>query len=227
MRALVVWLVAVSGVAAADTTPLSALATKPRAGVADGSETKWPCAMNTSELRDAAWHLGDDTLVHDDPSPPAMVDSKDAADIGHERIVVGTRGAELQRARDGKLGRIPLHVVAHLADGLDVYAYRARSLDAEQPVPAVFVLAAFPEGEANLDSTMVDLGASNFRSFTCGIGATLVRVVDGNSRLAELRGSLPDGRRFVVQASVTKTSRNREPILSVVAREVGDTAVGR
>jgi hypothetical protein len=226
MKALALSLVAVSGVAAADTYPLSAIQTKPVVGASDGSETEWPCAMDTSELRDASWTRGDDTLVHDDPSPAATFTSASGY-IGRERLVVGKAGAELERARDGELGRIPLHVVAHVTDGLDVYAYRGNALDAEQPTPAVFLVVAFPTGVASLDSLLVDEGALSVRAFACGVSETVLRVVNGNSRLGEIVGRLPDGRSFVVSASVTKTSRDREPILSVVVHRIGDSAVNR
>jgi hypothetical protein len=229
MKALVLLLV--SGVAAADTYRLSEIRTPPRIGVADGSENRWPCGFPVVEtitgtmpelvtrgLMDG-WLRGDDDLIRDEPT--AFVDP--APKSARERLVVTAHGAELQRAFGSQRARIPLHVVAHVMPGIDVYAYRANDIEADaEPHPAIFLLTTVDDGDASLDSDAGQGGVRTIRGISressCGILATKLRVIDGNSRVGQMIGRLRDGRSFFISASVSKTSRDREPILSVSVR---------
>jgi len=137
--------------------------------------------------------------------------------FGVERLIERADGAELERiavhtARRYLMpkgrSRIPLHVVAKL-DGLTVYAYRWGS--------QVYLIArSTEEASVRTDGNSGLLGGTE-----CGVLYAMLRVRNGSSEVAQIRGVVPrTGRRFLVDASVSQTGRDPEPLLSVTARLV-------
>ena len=125
----------------------------------------------------------------------------DAAEL--ERVAVRTNYRELvPEARS----RIPLLTVAKL-DGLAVYAYRWRS--------QVYLIAQSTDDTAVRTDGHVELmGAAE-----CGVNYALMWVRNGSSEVAQIRGRVPrTGKRYVVDASVSQTGRDPEPLLAVTAR---------
>ena len=211
--------------AAADPLPLSALPAKPaRYGQAAGpvpakvgwDPTRSPvtpggpltCLMSTAP---AYWIDGDADLgghltsLVTDPGQPFWI----------ERLVVRGDAAELERiaASVGQLAivpsarsRIPLHAVARL-DDLVVYAYRwdAKVFLVTRSLPGALVRTDGADGLTEAPE--------------CSFVYTQLVVRRGSSQAVQIRGTVPStGRPYLVDASISKTSRDPEPLLSVTAR---------
>jgi hypothetical protein len=215
--------------ARAETLPLSALPEKPaRYGVAKGKLYVEVRSYSVdTKVSDVAAE-GPVCLVSNPPSywidGDSPVDGRfttfsyDAGStFGVERLVERADGAELERVSVNNArryldptgrSRIPLHVVGKL-DGLTVYAYRWAS--------QVFLIARSTE-EASVRSDGTDglLGGSE-----CGILYAMLRVRNGSSQVAQIRGVVPrTGKRYQVDASVSQTGRDPEPLLAVTTRFV-------
>lgn len=132
-----------------------------------------------------------------------------------ERFVVRDGAAELERIRasivDGvpvpsARSRIPLHAVAQLP-GLVVYAYR---WDAKVYLVARSLPAALVRTDNRTDLV---------EGHPCGLVYTELIVRRGSSQAAQIRGRVPStGKTYLVDASISQTSRDPEPLLSVTAR---------
>jgi len=142
-------------------------------------------------------------------------------EIGIERLVEAGEGAYLERTRTrpapgNKLvalerGRIALLPVARV-DGLTVYAYRRDG--------SVFVVARAVPTES-LGFVRSDARSYKFANVDCAIASTQMRLRNGSSEPMQIEGVIPSSRRnYLVDASVSKTSRDPEPLLSVVVRVV-------
>jgi hypothetical protein len=221
MKAPALVLVLASGAATAGTFPLSQIRVTPRVedGERDVLAQRWPCAID-AETVPPEWVSGGGDALYLRPIAPAVLERS----AGEERVVVSAHGAELQRRADGIVGHVPLRVVAHVTAGIDVYAYALRPSGPPPAESVVYLLASFPEGESSFAVEVASGGESTItgasRGVACGLLGTELIVDHGNSRVGELQGTLPDGRNFLISASVSKTSRDGEPVLSVVARAV-------
>jgi hypothetical protein len=125
----------------------------------------------------------------------------DAAEL--ERVVVRTLGRELApEARS----RISLLTVAKL-DGLAVYAYRWHA--------QVYLIA-----QSTDDTAVRTVGHTELMGAAeCGVNYALLWVRNGSSEVAQIFGRIPrTGKRYVVDASVSQTGRDPEPLLAVTAR---------
>jgi hypothetical protein len=221
MKALALVLVLVSGVAAADTYPLSEVHVTPRVdvGAALASAQDWPCGIEGTVLP-ASWLRGRGEMLWMMPLAAPILEHVE----GRERIVVTERGAELQRLLGDDVGHIPLHVVGHVTAGIDIYAFVASESDDPPGSADVLLFASFPAGEVSYGVETKTGGEATIQGFMpgtdCGMLQTELRVADGNSPGGEVNGTLLDGRSFLVSAGVSRTSRDREPILSVTVRKV-------
>ncbi len=211
--------------ARADTIPLSSLPAKPArytqaAGAAHAAVETEPsfyrirgdgasvCFVTEAP---AYWVDGDGFL--DGRTPVLHVGAREP--FGIERVVTRGDGAELERITAevvlGKLeplarSRISLHAVAKL-DGITVYAYRWHT--------TVYLLAPSLAGASRRrdDRMFMDEAPE------CAHAYTLLRVRNGASQPVQIRGHVPaTGKPFLVDASITQTSRDPEPLLSVTAR---------
>jgi len=135
--------------------------------------------------------------------------------FGIERLVVRDGAAELERINasiedraivPSARSRIPLHAVAKL-DGLVVYAYR---WDAK-----VFLLArSLPDASLRSDGSEGLTSAPE-----CGLVYTQLTVRRGSSQAVQIRGKVPStGKPYLIDASISQTSRDPDPLLSVTAR---------
>jgi hypothetical protein len=122
-----------------------------------------------------------------------LIDRGDTAELERIAAVIRYRSID-PTARS----RIALHPVAKL-DGLTIYAYRwgakvaivARTGDQFDPITGP----------------------------TCGILFEQLVVSDGSSRAVQLSGTVPrTGKRYIVNADISQTSRDPEPLLTVTAR---------
>lgn len=214
--------------AAADTLPLSALPSKPaRYAQAEGpfhakvqDDPTYYTLTGTRPSVCFATEAPAYWVDGDSPSwgrwPELQVGAREP--FGIERLVVRGDSAELERITAeivyGELvplgrSRITLHEVARL-EGLVVYAYRWQS--------KIFVLtrsAGMPPPPPELE--MAGMGDP---APECGVvQATLHLRADGTSRVSQLRGTVPGtGKRFLIDASISQTGRDPEPLLAVTAR---------
>jgi hypothetical protein len=210
--------------AAADTTPLSALPARPAryaqaAGAvhvelvtgADVHDVSGPEAVCLISDPPAYWIDGDGTLDYRYRDAQVGFETP----FGIERLVTRKDGAELERIAasvvDGKVvpsarSRIPLHVAARL-EGLAVYAYRWDH--------KVFLLTWSLDG-----AVLRRDGAAGLEDApTCRVVTTMMRVRDGSSEPVQIRGRVPaTGAPYLVDASVSQTARDPAPLLSVTAR---------
>jgi hypothetical protein len=215
--------------ASAETFPLSALPEKPaRYAVAEGKlhievrgysvdrkvsdiATEAPVCLVSNPP--AYWIDGDSSV-----EGRFTTFSYDSGSIfGVERLVERGGTAELERISvrtqrryldpTGR-SRISLHVVGKL-DGLTVYAYRWAS--------QVYLIARSSE-EASVRTD----GSGNLLGGTeCGVLYTMLRVRNGSSEVAQIHGVIPHTRkRYLVDASVSQTGRDPEPLLSVTTRVI-------
>ncbi|MDB4953414.1 MAG: hypothetical protein JWO36_983 [Myxococcales bacterium] len=233
MRALLVLLVA--GSATAGTTPVSRLTTKSKAdhhvalpkGVSVGggqysAVTIGPPYCVVSGIDEDGklfedWSLGRDDLDRGQRNQAGY--SKDT--FGLERLVVHGTTAELERTvvagTDPGVathrGHIPLVVVAR-ADDLVVYAYRHRAT-------VFLVTPTHGNGQSTFeDGQDWDPGLVERWTDCPYVIARVVISRDGASKPAQLSGTIEGahGGSYRVDASITQTSRDPEPLLSVVVR---------
>lgn len=135
--------------------------------------------------------------------------------FGIERLAIRGDAAELERVAVRTLqrelvpearSRIPLLTVAKL-DGLAVYAYRWHA--------QVYLIAQSTDDAAVRTDGHVEL----MGPAECGVNYALLWVRNGSSEVAQIRGRIPrTGKRYVIDASVSQTGRDPEPLLAVTAR---------
>jgi hypothetical protein len=225
-RALVLATLLAPQLARADATPLSALPAKPvRYGQAAGPlhvkvepDPTYYALVGTGgpvcfvEEPPDYWIDGDVPLYG--RVPELRVGAREP--FGIERLLVRGDTAELERitaeAEHGGLSplarsRITLHEVARL-EGLAVYAYRWQS--------KVVVLARSAGVPLPPDAEELGMGEPPPE---CGTVYATLQVRNGSSRVTQIHGTIPGTRkRFLVDASVSQTGRDPEPLLSVTAR---------
>jgi hypothetical protein len=230
-RAWICWLVLAPALAVADTAPLSSLPAKPvRYAQAPGPipvtvkslKARVEPAHEVSASKSACliydppkyWIDGDADLGRRYPD----LEVGDPTPFGIERLVVRGDTAELERVTAsviyGELvpiarSRIALHPVAKL-DGLAVYAYRWG---------ASIHLVTWSSG---MPLVRRDGGEGLEELIGCEVVSTTLRLRDGASQLAQIRGTVPGtGKSYVVDASAAQMGRDPEPLLSVAARLLG------
>jgi hypothetical protein len=227
MRALLLLSLFAPAVAAADTTPLSTFPEKPvRYGQAAGSlpavatvvgsnhtvrVTGGACAIYDPP---AYWIDGDAALT----GASDELEASDPEPFGLERLVTRGDTVEIERITASIIygeivptarSRIPLHPVAAL-DGLTVYAYRWGA--------RIFLVTRSSETTFRRR----DGGLGLEEAPGCGPVYTTMRLRNGSSQLAQIQGTVPGtGKPYLVDASVTQTGRDPEPLLSVSARLLG------
>jgi len=139
--------------------------------------------------------------------------------VGLERLEQRGSAMVLERTKlaleDDKLvalerGRIALRPVGEVA-GVVVYAFRRADH---------VLLVALTGGQGSMRSDS-ELAANPNRGADCWLVTTEMYVVNGSSQAVQMMGSVPGSPAyFVIDASVSKTSRDREPLLSVTARKL-------
>ena len=216
-----------SGTAVADTVPLSSLATHARLQ----QHVTLPASVkitraNAGEYTTIAppyclvsdfpehWTSGADDLDMDRRGASGWITSR-----GIERLIVRDNGdAELERTQlDPDLtpierGHIPLHRVASIDEHHAVYAYHFHD--------QVFVIAeSTSDVLLRFDSEGQTSGRGVTRAQNCGYAITQVRIAKGSSQAAQISGGF-DTQHYLIDTSITQTSRDPEPLLSVTARVI-------
>ena len=226
------------GTATAGTTPISKLATKARADrhptlpqdvsievgkYSEVTTTAPYCVVYGIESYEVGfqdWSIGNDEVDFGWRN----LSGSSGNGLGIERLVVHGQRAELDRSVVGGYnptvatdrGHIPLVVVARI-DDLVVYAYRSGK--------TIFLVTP-TTGPAGVDfeSGRPEWGPGLVhRDTNCSYAITQIPVPqDGLGASGQITGSLQGvhGGSYRVDASVTKMSRDPEPLLSVTARFV-------
>ena len=228
MRSLLLLLLALllPSLAAADTTPLSVFPDKPvRYAQAAGS---LPAVATVAGSNHTVRVTGGACVIYD--PPPYWIDGDaaltgqsdeletgDSSSFGLERLVTRGDTVEIERITASVIygeivptarSRIPLHPVARL-DGLTVYAYRWG---------AQIFLVTRSTGTA---LRRRDGGLGLEEASYCGPVYTALRLRKGSSQVAQIEGTVPrTGKPYLIDASVTQTGRDPEPLLAVSARLV-------
>ena len=211
--------------AAADSTPLPALADKPvRYGRAAG------IIHAVSEHAEQRYYsiraTGSSCLIADMPQywidgdapiHARYTDFRSTPDeqFGIERLITRGYTAELERTtatiEDGVLvpkarSWVTLQQVAGL-EGLAVYAYRWKD--------KVFLIAR-TTGQAAIRP---DGGPFQHEETECSVVYTVLRVRESGSQTVQLRGNVPSTRKqYQIDASISQSGRDPVPLLSVTAR---------
>jgi hypothetical protein len=225
-RSVLLLVLLAPAVAAAGTTPLSALPAKParyaqapgpvpaKVESYDSGRTIHAAASACLTSAPPAYWIDGDAEIGD-RLPELALEIRSG--FGIERLVTRGDGAELERIKASVIyseivpsarSRIPLQEVAKL-DGLVVHAYR---WDAK-----VFLIVR----SSGTTLFRRDGASSREEAPDCPFAYTMLRVRGGASQMVQLEGTVPGtGKQFVVDASVAQTGRDPEPLLSVTARLV-------
>jgi hypothetical protein len=224
MRALLLLSLLAPAIAAADTTPLSTFPEKPvRYGQAAGS---LPAVATVAGSNHTVRVTGGACVIYDPPAywidgdaaltgPSDELETRDPAPFGLERLVTRGDTVEIERITASVLygeivpsarSRIPLYPVARL-DSLTVYAYRWGA--------RIFLVTRSSDTALRRRDGGLGLEEAPY----CGPVYTMLRIRNGSSQLAQIQGNVPGtGKPYLIDASVTQTGRDPEPILSVTAR---------
>ena len=225
------------GLATADTTAVSQLAARPArlmrnplelpaafdvevsaswvsVQLPPGSASVGSCLVNGDLGR---WTRGDEDLDEEYRNGGVNAGASPSLTVGLERLVVHGDEAELERTTVNvgprvavpiERGRIALRPVARRGD-LVVYAFRSAD--------SVFVLApTTAEAMVRFDSEQPRAGRGVERRQSCNVALTQLRLRPGSSQATQIEGTL--GHPYLVEASLTQTSRDPVPLLSVSVR---------
>ena len=138
--------------------------------------------------------------------------------FGYERLVVRGGKTALERTRidfaSGALGvsarsYVALAPIAKVGT-VDIYTYRFGK--------RVFLIVPTADNQATVAYDHAEPGTGHI-DMECGYGITALRVrADGSSQAIRLSGKLPTGKPYQIDASISKSSRDPEPLLSITTR---------
>jgi hypothetical protein len=225
---------ALARIASADVTPLSALPSRlPRVeteGLTLPAKTLEYLDMGSSDSRDVRVHgpyCGVRILVEQWTAGAGDLDAErrySEVDVsgpnprfGLERLVERDGGAVLERTLVDASGvgvpieraRIALRAVGRIGDTI-IYAYRRGD--------RVFVIApSAGQNSVRFDSREPGSGRGVSRGSNCAFAITQLRVGGTSSQLGQITGNDARGC-YLISASLTKLSRDPEPLLAIAAR---------